>query len=442
MTQSILKVVFSHAPKYLTGSVITGGATLLMTKYYTSVFSTEEFGILAIYLLMFKYVSSLTSLNLDSSSSRFYFDYRETRRDEYLSTIFWLITAIAISVCFLALLLMKYISGIIYENSEDIYIVTLIMGIASVYVSFLTRILYNEHRSSSVLKHSIFQTFANHTLSFIFIYFINLGVFGRILGQCVGYILNITTLLKEFSSRDLFNIKVVFNRAMARETFVLAIPSMISMLLGVLFLYADRFFLKYYLGDSAVGIYSLGYMLGQSLSLIYEAVSQAILPKIFNDLNDNYNKSIRDLESFSYKYYATLIIVTILVSVSSPIIVSVFSNESYEGASGVMPFVMAGFMMGGIYKISSLVLGFHKIVWFYPFLSIASFGTNMLLNWILIPKYGMLGSAYASFSGIFIYSLVLQLMVRKYMNKSYNFYSNVMYFSVFCFVSFCFIQAV
>ena len=42
---------------------------------------------------------------------------------------------------------------------------------------------------------------------------------------------------------------------MAKETFMLALPSMISMLLGVVFIYADRFFLKHYLGDSAVGIY-------------------------------------------------------------------------------------------------------------------------------------------------------------------------------------------
>jgi len=441
MSQSFLKTVVSHAPKLLTGSVIAGAASLIMTKYYTSVFSTAEYGVLAIYLMMFKYVASLTSLNLDSSSTRFYFDYRESRRDEYLSTIFWLISGISIFVFGIGLLLMIPISELISEGSGDIYFFTLIMGISSVYVSFLTRVLYNEHKSNSVLKHSVFQTFVNHFSSYIFIFFLNLGVLGRVCGQGLGYILNVVSLVKEFSSKDLFRVKFVFNKSMAKETFMLALPSMISVLLGALFLYADRFFLKFYLGDSSVGIYSLGYMLGQSLSLVYEAISQAILPKVYNDLNQDYKKSINELESFSYRYNLFLIAITSVISILSPVIVAVFSNESYSEASSVVPFVMAGFMMGGIYKIPSLVLGFHKVVWFYPILSVFSFGTNALLNWMLIPRYGVVGSAYASFVGLFLYSLVLHLMALRYMSKKYVIYTTSMYLILIALVSMAFIGA-
>jgi O-antigen/teichoic acid export membrane protein len=352
--------------------------------------------------------------------------------------MFWFITCIAIIVLILGILFMKPISNWISPDSEVIYLVTLVTGIAAVYVSFLTRVLYNEHKSTSVLKHTIFQTFINHASSVLFISVFHTGIFGRMSGQGLGYILNVFTLIREFSKENLFKIKMTFNKAMAKETFMLTLPSMISMLLGVAFIYVDRFFLKHYIGDSAVGIYTLGYMLGQGLSMFYEAISQAILPKVFNDMNEDYEKARDELEHFSYRYYVGLVIITVIISALSPIIVSLFSNDNYSEAATVMPFVMAGFMMGGFYKIPSLVLGFHKVVWFYPFLAVFAFGTNALLNWWLIPIYGIVGAAFASFIGLFLYSSVLQILSFKYLSRKYIIIATIGYILFFTSVTLVF----
>ena len=427
----MFSIILKHAPKYLTGSVIASGTALLMTKYYTTVFSPAQFGVLALYLVLFKYVMTFASLNLDSGSTRFYFDYRATKRDEYLSTIFWLITFISFIVLIIGLSLMDFVSNWIEPNSQMIYFITICSGIFGVYVSFLTRVLYNEHRSTSALKHTIFQTFINHASSVVFLSVFHLGIFGRLSGQGLGYVLNTFTLLREFSKENLFKLKLTFNKAMAKETFLLTLPSMIAAIQGIAFIYLDRIFIKHYIGDSAVGIYTLGYMLGQGLSMVYESISQSILPKVFNDMNENYEKARGELEYFSYRYYLGLVIITVIISSLSPIIVSLFSNDDYSEAVNVMPFVMAGFMMGGFYKIPSLVLGFHKKVWFYPFLAFFSFGTNALLNWWLIPIYGIVGAAFASFIGVFIYSGVMQYISNIYMSIKYNILVLVTYIAIF-----------
>jgi O-antigen/teichoic acid export membrane protein len=419
VNQSFFKTILSHAPKYLTGSVISAGTTLLMTKYYTAVFTPAQYGILALYLMMFQYVMTFSSLNLDSGSTRFYFDYRKTRRDEYLSTIFWLISFISFIIFSIGMVFKDFISNWISPDTGNIYMITLVTGIAGVYVSFLTRILYNEHKSTSVLKQTIFQTFVNHASSFAFISYFNLGILGRMSGQGLGYVLNIFTLFKRFSTENLFKLRLTFNKAMAKETFILTIPGMVAAIQGVAFMYLDRVFLKHYIGDSAVGIYTLGFMLGQGLSMVYEAISQAILPKVFNDMKEDYGKSRIELESFSYKYYIGLIILTFIISALSPIIVSIFANDTYKESANVMPFVMAGFMMGGFYKIPSLVLGFHKVVSFYFWLPFVSFGSNALLNWWLIPQYGIVGAGFASFVGLFIYSIIMQVISFKYMSRKY-----------------------
>ena len=225
---------------------------------------------------------------------------------------------------------------------------------------------------------------------------------------------------------------------MASETFMLALPSTITALQTVVLVYLDRVFIKHYIGDSAVGIYTLGYMLGQGLSMVYEAISQAILPKVFKDMNENYTRAVEDLESFSYKYYAGLVIITIIIALSSPIIVSLFSNKNYSDASTVMPFIMMGFMISGFYKIPSMILGYKKIVWFYPFLSFFAFGSNAILNWMLIPVYGIIGASFASFIGLFLYSYIVQILSLKFFTLKYKLSIHAIYISLFIIVLFLF----
>ena len=439
---TISQIIIKHAGKYLTGSTVAAIITLFMTKYYTAVFTPAEFGILALYLVMFNYIKTFVSLNMDSSATRFYFDYREHRRDEYLSTIFWFISAVALIVFIVSMAFGKYISNWIAPGTLHVYIITVITGIAAVYVSFLMRILYNEHKSTSVLKHTLFQNIVNHISSVLFISVFHWGIAGRMGGQGLGYLLNIFTLLKEFFAQNLFRLQLVFNKQMAKETFMLSLPSIIASFQTVVFIYMDRIFIKHFMGDSSVGIYTLGYMLGQGLSMVYEAISQAILPKVYNDMNHNYGNAIIELEHFAYRYYAGLVIITVVISLLSPVIVSIFSNANYSQASAVMPFVMAGFMMGGFYKIPSLILGYHKIVWFYPFLSAFAFGVNGLLNWWLIPLYGIVGSAFASFIGLFLYSMVIQILSFKYTSIKHKKIISLIYLLVFVIILIGFLRGV
>ena len=419
-----------HAPKYISGTLISGIVGLLMLKFYTNVFNPEQFGILALYLVMFQYVMTFASLNLYSGGVRVYFDYRKSRRDEYLSTIFWLICIISTIVFLSGMIFMDFISNWIEPNSQDIYFITLISGILGSFVGFFFRILFNENKSSLVLNHTILQTLVNHSSSIVFISIFNLGILGRIYGLGFGHLSNLIILLKQLIKNGLFKLKVTFNTKMAQETFLLCLPGLITATLALMFLYVDRIFLKHFMGDTAVGIYTLGFILGQGFSASYGAVSQSILPKVFNDMKIDYDKARGELEEFSYKYYFVLVVFTVVISILSPLIVNILSNETYSESASVIPFIMAGFMIGGFYKIPILVLSFHKKVWIYPFIALFTFIVNVILNYLLIPIYGLVGAAFASFIGIFLYSMFLQLSSNRYMSSKYNYSVYLLYFFI------------
>jgi len=434
--ETFLQNVINHAPRYLGGSLIGAGVGLLMTKYYTSVFTPAEFGILSLYAVMFQYIMLIASLNMAGGAMRLYFDYRENKKDEYLSTVSWFTIITSIITFVLGLILMPFIVPLISAHTEFLYVVTLIMGILAVFVGFFTSILYNEKLSKSVFKNNIIQTVFNHLVSVVCIAIFPLGILGRQMGQSAGYLANLLSLIRELCKKNLFRLKRAFNLLMFKETFFLSLPGFITSLLSIAFIYLDRIFLKHFYGNREVGIYSLGFFLGQGLSMVYEAISLSLFPKAMEDLKEDYNNSIVKLEKFAYQYYFGLIFITLILALSSKWLVMLFSTKEYIGAAKVMPLIMIGFMMGGFYKIPSLVLGYHKIVWFYPFLSLFSFGAGGLLNYLLIPKYGMIGAAFATFVGIFIYSSVVQGMAMRFDTKKYNLLITVLYIAIFAIVTF------
>lgn len=424
-----------HAIKYFIGSLFVSALSFLMLKYYTSVFLPAQFGILALYMIVYEYIKALVSLNMDHGTTRLYFDYKNTKRDEYLSTIFWLLIGIAFCISTLAIIFMPYISDKIAPNSEGLYFITVFSAIAAVFTTFYIRILINESKSFSVMTHNIFQSIINHLSSFSLIYFLNFSILGRIAGQGLSSAANLFLLFRAFRKNGLFKIKFIFNHQMAKETLLLSLPLMFLYFQTIFFAYIDRIFLKIYFDNSIVGVYALGFILGQSISIVYGAISQAVLPKIYNGLKKNYDENLKQFEYFSYKYYLGLIFLTACISFFSPNIIDLVSNNNYSEAYKVMPFILFGFMMGGFYKIPSMILGYHKIVWIYPFVSMFSFGIKLLLSWLLIPIFGMLGAAFSTFIGLFLYSLSLQFISFKFLSNEYKKCIVLSYIFIFAVVS-------
>ncbi|MGB2551766.1 oligosaccharide flippase family protein [Campylobacter sp. MOP51] len=428
---TILETIKKHAGKYIGITSISSLISLGMTKYYTAVLDPVDFGVLSLYIIMFQYIGVFVSCDVYSGVVRLYFEFKD-KKEEYISTIFCFITIMSILIFCTSLIFMPFISSYISYGSERVYFATVMAGIFSVYSSLLIKILYIEEKSTDVFKYAFFQVITNHFSSVVFMSLFKFSIMGRMLGQGLAYLLTFIVLLLEFRRKKFLKLKIFLNKTMLFSTLKLSIPTMVTSIQGILFVYLDRVFIKNYLGDASVGIYALGFMLGQSMSMIYEAITQAILPKIYKDMTIDYEKSLKELEIFSYKYYFLLLIMSIVISGLSSFIVKIFANDSYIEAASVMPFIILGFTVAGFYKIPAIVLGFNKVVRIYPFVSFLSFIVNILLNWTLIPIYGIFGAALSSFVAFFVYSLSLFLFCMKFMSKKFNYLSIILLLLIFC----------
>lgn len=430
--------VLKHAPRYAGVSLISGIVGVLMAKYYTFVFSPAQFGVLALYITLYRYMRNVIAFTVDASCHRVYFEYRDKERPEFFGTVLIFISLGALGWFTASLFLRDFVVSH-FGGDNTIYIITILVAIVAVYANFFERIGYDEHQSRLVFRQGLLHTLLNHGGSYLLIGLLKLGILGRQLGQMIAHAANAGFYMQALIRSGYVRLRPIFRIDIMRKVLHFAIPSFSTTVLVATFSYLDRIFLNYFHGAREVGIYSLAFMIGVGVNIIVEAVSMALFPSVMKELARDYMTNIRKLKQFDIVFCGGLVVIGVLIYVARDLIIALLSNRNYYQAASVLPFIAFGYVLGGFYKNVSNVLAFHNVVWFYPGLSVVSYGANAILNFTLIPRYHEVGAAYASFVGMFIYSLVIHLIARKYFYKTHTIV--IIYGAIFFIVTYIFMRS-
>jgi O-antigen/teichoic acid export membrane protein len=165
----------------------------------------------------------------------------------------------------------------------------------------------------------------------------------------------------------------------------------------------DNFFIAYYLSSSMVGIYDSAFTIARQLKVFIWSFGFLFLP-MFSKLHaDKDDQSLSSFYEVSTKWMVLSSIppVTILYFHPSAVLSIIFGQE-YTAGSTVLIIISAGFMihvLTGLNGGGLSAIGESRLV---MYTSIISLLPNVILNVILIPKWGIMGAAIAtSFTYIF-----------------------------------------
>lgn len=230
-----------------------------------------------------------------------------------------------------------------------------------------------------------------------FLAYIGWGPLGLLFGIALGML--IPSLLLTYKSWLQFD-ESKFSPELTNKLVIYGTPLAVSFLLDEVANVSDRYMLAWLLGEAEAGKYAVGYDLaGNSILMIMNAVNLAAYPMIAKLLDTKGKEAA--LEYF--KTYAVLLLgvsipAVVGLSLVGPNIVELVIGEKYqESVTLVLPWVASAvFFMGAgaFYMHLPFQLGNHNI----GIVKIA--GTiavlNLILNYILIPRFGMQGAAIAT----------------------------------------------
>jgi O-antigen/teichoic acid export membrane protein len=161
---------------------------------------------------------------------------------------------------------------------------------------------------------------------------------------------------------------------------------------------ADRLVLQAYVPLSAVGIYSVGYMLGSAVfDIVASAVNSAILPFFYGTATDRSEEESKRVFARVAAWDAALIGALALgTTLFAREAILVLTTRRYLAATAVVPFVAWASAFQALAHVPSRGIYLARRTGLLPFVFILPAAANVGLNFVLIPRMGIIGAAWAT----------------------------------------------
>lgn len=158
----------------------------------------------------------------------------------------------------------------------------------------------------------------------------------------------------------------------------------------------DQIMIRHILDATSVGVYSAGVRLVDLWSFIPAIIGTALYPAVLNARKISEELYSRRLRKLFILYFIPSVLISIVLSLgASPLMLLIFGNEFIAGAPALQIYAWSipGTFVG--YFVMNILFtdDYRKIL---VFTSAFPAIINILLNLVWIPKYGIVGAAWAT----------------------------------------------
>ena len=191
-----------------------------------------------------------------------------------------------------------------------------------------------------------------------------------------------------------------FSGPMAKKLMYFSLPLLFSGLVGVISGNIDQFMIGYYLNPSQVGIYRIARQFAGLTTIAYASLLSTIGPVIAELYHKDKIDELKELYILSTKWVSVfnLLLFGILLLLASDLMRVV--GPEFVSGSGVLIVVGLGLIVNAMTGTADSI----NIMTGHPRYSLYSklvvMGSNIVLNGLLIPRFGIMGAAVATMVAI------------------------------------------
>mgnify|MGYP001183997786 CR=1 FL=1 len=382
---------------------------------------TEEIGLLRQIISATTLLLPISAFGISATAIKFYPKFKDklTSKNEFFSLQF-ILSFIGFTTIFLILLTFnREISNLFSKNSkilidhfDIIIILLLILTISTIFESFL------KVRMDIVLSNFV-NGVLNRFLNGVCIVLLSLSLINfneMIYLQIPIYASGVVLLIFYAYLKEPFkiNFKIKNIKKDIKKIFNFSLYSIISGFGNIIILNIDILMVSALLGLSNTGIYTTAFYIGIIIEMPRRAISQISLPIISNHFKNNNLKKLNDyykVVSINQLIIGSLIYLLVITNLEN--IYNLIPNkENFIKGIGVVSII-------GIAKIVNMASGFgseiivmSKYYRFNVFTIIILAIITILSNIILIPKFGIIGAAYASLFSTLIFNLIKIIFIN------------------------------
>jgi O-antigen/teichoic acid export membrane protein len=235
-----------------------------------------------------------------------------------------------------------------------------------------------------------------------------------IVATAVGEGLVVIVCLAEFAARGILG-RPTLSRWHVNAAFSYGAPLAVGTYATFLLDYGDRFLIERFLGLDAVATYAVPYDLVSMLAAtVFGSVKLALLPIIFRLWESDGRAVTSDFVSQVFTYSVALAIpgAVLFVAVSGDLIV-LLTSAKYSGSAALTAYLLPGVFMGEMNFLLASGLLVNGSTGALALLSLSSGVVNIVLNLVLLPRWGLVGAASATTMAYALLMLGTYFMSRR-----------------------------
>jgi O-antigen/teichoic acid export membrane protein len=390
--------------------------------YITNIYGGEMFGTLTLLITIVAIFSVIPKFGMDVALVKIigellaYKNYKNMK--EVCKTVF--IFTLLLSIIFA--LLLYFSSGLIAQSFlNKPYIQNNIQLISMTVVSIvIIAVVGATLQGMKKIKEFIFvQTILQNLVFLVFLLvngFLNITdnlIYIYIISIVTSAIFSISFILVENIYPTFANTNNKVNRYDFKRILITASPMLLYGLYFLLIAWADILMLGFYTTETDIGIYSASQRMAGLTGIVLTAITSILAPKFIELYSKKDNKNLKKVVQQSTKIIFFTTTPLLLVYLLFPsLIMGLFGNEFIVGSTVLIFISIATFVASISGSVGYLMLMTDNQIILRNVTFVTAF-LNVVLNYILIPEYGIDGAGFATMVSMIFWNITLVVYIKK-----------------------------
>lgn len=361
----------------------------VLLPLYTRSLGPEGYGVLEILITTSAFLLPLLQVGMGSALFRSVLYFKEKDERISISTAFYFVTAFSFVTTLLLYVFSPRLSVILFKSEEYTFFLRLIFIIA--FLNALRTIpfakLRIKNRSVTFSMIACLSFCTELLLNIYFVAILKKGVEGILLSSLITSSLFACVYLSVIF-RD---IRSGFSLEELKNMLGFGLPLVPVAFAAIVMTMTDRYFLKFFTGLETVGIYAVGYKLAMVMALIVGAFQTAWPSMLFSIAKE---EGATEIFSKLMTYFLlVLFFLGVTISIFAPEIVLLIADDEFLVSMNVVPLLILAFICNGVYFMTAVGVQLRKKTVYLPAIFIPVALGNIVLNYFLIPRWGMTAAA-------------------------------------------------
>ena len=395
-------------------------------KVFTNKLSTFEFGTLSLILSVIGFLGTLISLGFPSSLVRYIVQFEEKgefhKLSKMVSTTFLTIILFGLAISAAFILISSPIFNLRlfdFPRYFSIIIIISFLSVLSAISLIFNGIIRAQKKGKLYLILNLTKFYIGYTIAILLIIFSDLKITGILFGLSFGALISILivfpVLLKNWGFSG-------FSKLELKRLLKFGSPQSATAVVNTAYLFLFFYFIYQFIGSEELAFFYIGQSIVTPMVLLETGLSMAYIPTIFRMWERSQFDLLGKIVNKILKFFLIFAILSILLYFFlAPLFVEIISNEVYAiNSSTIVPFLLIAIIFRALITINCFGASIKEKMHIIAYMHGISRIVALIILFMLLPLFGLLGAALALMSGSIIYFVLTFLVSQHFVKIRYN----------------------